>query len=356
LKILFFAPYKNIHGPLPKHTPILIKALENKGAIVTYMPWGRHSDDESLVQKIFSRFIDANRINRQIKNKDFDIIVLKTGHNFSSLTRDIYLLSLIHGHGKKIVIEFHGSQSNKLVIGGNFIFKWMSQKLLSFADSIVVLSSEEQIQWRQFDPKVVCYTTANPYVPPQITITDFPRKDNILLFVGRLIEEKGVIVLLDSFQRVLRSYDCSLVIAGEGKLRNFLEQKVENLNLKSKIKFTGYVKEKELYELYKSSTMLVLPTYFYEGFPTVITEAMYMGLPIITTPIRGARDYLKENINALFVPPKDSITLANAIMQLLNDKNLREEMGVNNAILVKEFTPEKIGQDYFEIITNTLNS
>lgn len=354
MKILLIAPRPNIQGPLPKHTPVLINSLVSNGSDVTFMGWGCHSNNENIFQKTIGRVIDAFSIKLNIKKKSFNILVLKTGHNFPTLLRDILLLSLVHNCAKKISIQFHGSQSNKLVSSGSILFKWLSRWLLSFADSIIVLSNEEKDQWQRFSSKTPCFTTANPFNPPNVCLNVANRSDSKILFVGRLIEEKGILDLIDAFNILLQEFDCTLTIAGEGRLKEHIEEIILKRGLTDRIKMVGYVKDDELFQLYESSTVLVLPTYFYEGFPTVITEAMYMCLPIVTTSTRGARDYLREGENALFVPPKDSRFLANSISQLLKNKPLREQMGKNNKELVKEFLPEKIGNDYFNILQETI--
>jgi glycosyltransferase involved in cell wall biosynthesis len=90
---------------------------------------------------------------------------------------------------------------------------------------------------------------------------------------------------------------------------------------------------------------LVLPTYA-EGFPTVITEAMSAGLPIITTGIRGAADRLEDGTNALFVRPRDSVGLFKAMERLLQDGALRSMMSEANIERVRVFSPDVVGQEY----------
>ena len=151
-----------------------------------------------------------------------------------------------------------------------------------------------------------------------------------LLFVGRLIPEKGIFDLLEAMRILSRERACVLRVAGKGPCEAAIRQRVAALGLRDSVDFMGYVHGDALARLYSSSAALVLPTYFGEGFPTVITEAMSYGLPIVTTPVRGAADLLAEGENALFVPPHRPDELARALSRLLNDPGLAADMGQRN--------------------------
>ena len=116
------------------------------------------------------------------------------------------------------------------------------------------------------------------------------------------------------------------------------------------MQFLGYVEGDTLAQLYEVSDVLVLPTYFGEGFPTVLSEAMSHGLAIVTTPVRGAADQLREGENTLFVAPRDPVRLAAALNRLLNDSALRADMGQRNRERVKGFSPSAVVPQYVEIL------
>ena len=116
------------------------------------------------------------------------------------------------------------------------------------------------------------------------------------------------------------------------------------------VTFAGYLDGPHLARAYQKSTIFVLPTYWPEGFPNVIAEAMHFGLPIVTTQIRGQADHLKEGVHARFVPARDPARLAQILAELLNDAPLRAEMGRANREKVKDFAPEKIGYEYLKAL------
>jgi len=177
-----------------------------------------------------------------------------------------------------------------------------------------------------------------------------------LLFAGRLIQAKGIFDLLDAMPIILRQVDCHLLIAGEGEEKEEIKSRIEKANLKQYISLLGYVDSDHLSDIYRSTSVFILPTYFGEGFPTVISEAMSFGLPIVTTPLRGSRDHLHDEVNTLFVPPRNPDAIANAVIRLLKDPKLCEEMGRANLAKVQEFKPENVAPKYLELFSELLRS
>ena len=140
--------------------------------------------------------------------------------------------------------------------------------------------------------------------------------------------------------------DFMLLCVGDGPARASSETEGNRLGIGSRVRFFGYVTEEQAAEFYANSTMLVFPTYHYEGFPMVIFNAAAAGLPIITTRIRAAADYLAEPENCLWVEPGNPESLVKKIAALLETKTLGAEMGANNMKLVKRFSAGPVTEDY----------
>jgi glycosyltransferase involved in cell wall biosynthesis len=170
-----------------------------------------------------------------------------------------------------------------------------------------------------------------------------------MLFVGRLVPDKGVFELLDALSVVRRSHACRLTIAGEGPAAAAVACRVALLGLAESVDLLGYVSGVALDRAYRGADIFVLPSYR-EGFPLVVMEAMAYGLPIVTTPIRGCADHLAPGVNALFAPPRDVEALAERLTQLLGDSALRRRMGAANVEKVQDFAPEAVIPRYAEIL------
>lgn len=361
MRILMLSPGPGIRGPLPKHTPVLVAALRELGCDVATMSWGRRSDREGAVTKIGGRVQDIIHIRRRLRENPVDVLVVKTAHDWRTLGRDVPLLVATRRLSRTIVLQFHGSFSDRLVSPGRRLFKAASAQLMRLTDAALLLSSEELSQWRQFFPAGRFYLVANPYVPTRTSRPDpvtwqraLPDDRPILLYVGKLIDTKGIFDLLRAMPLILEWIPCHLLVAGDGPQAREVHEQVARLGLADHVTLVGYLRGGQLEAAYRMARALVLPTYWAEGFPTVITEAMDWGLPIVTTRIRGAADYLEEGVNALFVPPRDPGAIADAAERLLSDPSLCAKMAHANQEKVQEFAPEKVARQYLKALEETV--
>lgn len=115
----------------------------------------------------------------------------------------------------------------------------------------------------------------------------------IMLYVGRLVLEKGLNRLLDLFASLKRD-DMVLIVAGDGDMRAKLEKQVKDLNIQSKVIFAGNVNREEIWNYYRDADIFILLSYS-DGCPTVVREAMFMGVPVIGSSIQSIKAFLGEN-------------------------------------------------------------
>ena len=137
-----------------------------------------------------------------------------------------------------------------------------------------------------------------------------------------------------------------LLCLGDGPARRDAENEVARLGLKAKVRFFGYIPEAQTPSFYLNSNVLLFPTYHYEGFPMVIFNAAAAGLPIITTRIRAAADYLKEPENCLWVEPRNPEMLAARIVELLSDPQKAAAMAAANRQLAAGFSAQIVTGEY----------
>jgi len=141
------------------------------------------------------------------------------------------------------------------------------------------------------------------------------------------------------------------IIVGEGEDEKYFKELTEKHYLEDIIKFKGRIGDNELINLYRSSQAFILPS-LSEGCPTVILEAMYFGLPVVTTNIPGIREHFKES--TFLVPPRNEKKMANAILKLINSNNLRKRLSREGKKLVdNKYVWNKVSKEY-EIIYESL--
>jgi len=159
-----------------------------------------------------------------------------------------------------------------------------------------------------------------------------------ILFVGRLEKRKGANYLLKAYRRVKRDIPNSrLIIVGPGtKLRDKYEEQVEKYDLKDVV-FVGYTSHEELPRYYKTADIFCAPATGWESFGIVLLEAMAVGKPIVASDIDGYASILSHGVEGLLVPPKDEESLAQALISLLKDEKLRQEMGARGILKAEEY-------------------
>ena len=184
---------------------------------------------------------------------------------------------------------------------------------------------------------------------------DFARtqkqKDEIfeLLFVARFVPKKCLIETIEACKIIKdRGYKFVLYCIGDGETRNEAENLVEKYALENEVIFTGYIPEQEVTAHFFGRDILLFPTKYGEGFPNVFFKAVAVGMPIVSTKFRAARDFLEEEKNYLACTSEPE-SIAEKIIELIENKSLREQMSKNNFEFGKSLLPENIAKEFLEI-------
>jgi glycosyltransferase involved in cell wall biosynthesis len=159
-------------------------------------------------------------------------------------------------------------------------------------------------------------------------------EEPVLIMVGRLEPQKGHRVLLDAFVAVRRECPgAKLVCVGTGSLKQELSERIQALGLDASVQFVGY--QSDVPNWFAMADASVLPS-FYEGLPLVAIEASAAGCPMVATEVDGTAEVVINGKTGLTVPPGDSVRLAQAICQVLHDKELRRNLAQNARAWVSE--------------------
>ena len=151
----------------------------------------------------------------------------------------------------------------------------------------------------------------------------------ILLYAGRLVLEKGPDILIDAFEVLhYENPELSLIIVGEGPLKQSLMNKVIRLGLQNRIHFMGFVDQETLVAIYRSADVFVIPS-LYEPFGIVALEAMASGVPVVSSDVGGLSEIVENAVTGLKVQPGDPQLLASAIRQVLGVPSLCEFLKIN---------------------------
>lgn len=357
MRILMLSAPESAGGPMPKIVPALSAGLAARGHSVEWGSWGSAREQERLLERIRTRWADALRARAAAVESNADIVVVHTGHDWRSVTRDWVLLRLLRSTKAVTMVVLHGS-SPKAVEGRPSAFARCTLATLRQAAVVGVLSSTELKAWRALLPEMMVVQVKNPVPVNDVgAMSDLCNRTGPgpILFVGRLINAKGCSRVVAAYSGIASQIRPGLVIAGAGPERSRLEAQVGTLGLDGEVSFIGEVGAPILADLYRRASMLVLPTVApSEGLPTVLLEAAVNGVPVITAAVRGAVDYFENGRTALFVDPLDVPALTEAMRSLLEDREMASLMSILLRRLSMDFTPDTVAVEYEQVFRGAL--
>ena len=153
-----------------------------------------------------------------------------------------------------------------------------------------------------------------------------------ILFVGRLVERKGVQHLIAAMPELVDGHNAHLTIVGEGPMRGDLERQAADLGLRDDITFTGFIPSDELARRLAGCDVFTLPAVYdtkgdVEGLGVVVVEALNAARPVVASAAGGITDLIRDGETGLLVPPGDAEALADRISQLLREPDLARRLG-----------------------------
>lgn len=153
--------------------------------------------------------------------------------------------------------------------------------------------------------------------------------EKIVFFVGRLVNEKGAQVLVDSIPKIVNYYhDVKFIIAGKGPQIDYLRTKVSMMNIENKVYFTGYISDENLNRLYKCADIAVFPS-LYEPFGIVALEGMVANLPVVVSDVGGLGEIINHGVDGMKAYTGNANSLADSILAILFNPEKAEKMKKN---------------------------
>jgi glycosyltransferase involved in cell wall biosynthesis len=146
-----------------------------------------------------------------------------------------------------------------------------------------------------------------------------------LLFVGRLVHQKGCDVLLDALARI-RHLPFTLDVVGDGPDREALQTQAKAAGIAGRVTFSGWVARERIGDHFRAAAAFALPSHI-EGMPNALLEAMAHALPVVATDVPGSRDLVEHERTGLLVPAASADALARALERLIGDPALRVRLG-----------------------------
>ncbi|NHF61540.1 glycosyltransferase family 4 protein [Flavobacteriaceae bacterium TP-CH-4] len=187
----------------------------------------------------------------------------------------------------------------------------------------------------------------NP-INPSFKKTDGIGRENIILNVGRLSDQKAQDILIRAFANI-RPKDWKLHIVGEGEKKEILESLIDDLNMSGQIELLGTSENIE--ELYGNSKIFAFTSIF-EGFPNALLEAMHFGLACISTDCpTGPRELITDGENGYLIPVNDIKALENKLIFLMNNEQEIKRIGNAASIYTQKYQADRIVSKWEDLLT-----
>jgi len=341
VKVLIHTPSLDTPGGKSNYISILSKHLSGD---VTLFVYGSKGSNEFFLTTFFRLIGDFIRFNRVIREGSYDLVHLNPSLNPKSYFRDSVFAWITKYQRKKLLVFWHGwrwSFDKRIVQKSLPFFHWTFGR----ADAMIVLANDFEIRLRTygFERPIFKETTVVEEANFNIEIpNDYSLKKNIL-FISRIQREKGIYETVDAFRMIQDRFpDIHLKFAGVGGDLEDLKDYVSRQEI-TRVEFLGWISGAEKLKCYRETHTFVLASYYGEGMPCAILEAMASGLPVLTTRVGGVSDFFEDGKMGFLVEQRDAQSLSEKMQEILSDKDLAQKIGVYNRDYARmRFAPGKV--------------
>ena len=255
--------------------------------------------------------------------------VLFSGEKLS-LTAKVIMLLLRYSHNRKGVRVIFQNHDDEALLLNNHVTK---------PENVIFIKGSG------VDLKKFAYVPVPDTLPVRV------------IFSGRMVKEKGVVVLIEAAERLRGEYDGKVEFLLCGKLsenpKALKQWELESLCDGQYIQWLGH--RNDIKNLLSQSHIVAFPSYYREGVPKSLIEATAIGRPIITCNSIGCKDTVENGYNGFLIPIKDSAALAAALKELIDQSDLRKTMGENSRkIAERDFSLDVVIQKHLEAYNSLL--
>ena len=170
--------------------------------------------------------------------------------------------------------------------------------------------------------------------PETIELKSLSERSQIIGYIGRLSEEKGIINFVKSMPAILEELNVKFLIGGNGPLLNEVKAYIKDNGLEEKVICTGWISHDEIYEYLNKLKLLVLPSYT-EGLPNIILEAMACGTPVLSTPVGAVPDLIKDEETGFIMENNSPSCIAKNVIKVFKYEDV-DKISENAFDLIKK--------------------
>lgn len=338
LSVLVVSPHPSVHGGVSAFAELLKARLTRSRATPLWVG-SRQDRREGRVATLGRLFWTPLHLRRLVRGGRFDVVHINPSLDLKSIVRDgLLLLAIRRATRRRVLVYLHGwddrfARRLERTPGLRHAFAWLlngTARVLvlapEFKESLARMGVDDErisLTRTMFDGQDLAIADGQPSVPGRQAI----------LFMARLVPEKGAYELITAFARVARVFtDFDLVVAGDGPEKSRLQQATAALGLADRVSFPGYVGGEAKARLLRQCSVFALPSYPGEGLPIALLEAMAAGKPLLTSKSGGIRHLVSHPENGVVIDAVDIDAVEAGLRALLGSRELRDNAGRNNRI------------------------
>ena len=302
--------------------------------------------------------LDCLRLIKSIIKNYFNFVCLNSALDTKVLLRDgLFLLALEFIGFKNTILFIHGWDiSLAQRIKNCQIYKFFFTFILRRASIIIVLSSKFKNFLQQIglsSEKIHIMTTmfdADTFL--NYKYIENNRNQKTLIFLSRFDHSKGGLETIQAFNLLRNRYPMlRLIMAGDGPELKNLKDLVAELGIKDRVCFTGYVRGAEKVRVFRESDIYVFPTYYREGCPVALLEAMAAGLAVVTTRVGAIPDIIRSGENGILLKDTNPENIAIEIEKLISDPiHLKKIKNLNRQQAFEKYEASKVTKKFEDIL------
>jgi glycosyltransferase involved in cell wall biosynthesis len=253
--------------------------------------------------------------------------------------RDLPFMLATLAAGRPLLLQLHGAGFERFYDSCDSMARTLIRSVLNRA-AVVIVATDSRRSW----VRSICRNANAVAVPNPVDVipsSSAPQQRNMILFLGKLKQSKGIFDLLQAVAGLRATVpDVRLVCAGDGE-RIAVARYAERLGIADAVKFTGWVGPSGKRALLENAAVFALPSYD-EALPMSLLEAMGAGVPVIASPVGGVHEAVVDGVSGFLVASGDTHTLERLLGQLLQDRLLAARVGAAGRESVRSrYSPDR---------------
>ena len=348
-RVLLLGPARTALSGVSTHLNLLFESVSSDFSLTQFQV-GSEGRAESRAGRLLRLATGPLALAARLLLSRPRIVHINTAFDPKGYWRDVVFLAVAKALRRKVVYQIHGGALPGEFFGRSRALTALLRHVLSWPEAVVVLARCEMAAYREFAPhaRLVRIANAVPLCAADLRAERYTAKRPLAItYLGRLAADKGILETVEAVGILRdRGIDACLTIAGAGAALGEIRHAIATTGLGDRARLVGAVTGAAKQQLWQKTDVFALPT-LREGLPYALLEAMICGAVPVVSPVGGIPDVVQDQVHGLFVPPRDSLALADALERLATDRALLHRLAMAaRARVVSEYSLARLRREF----------